>query len=80
MANKVNTIEKILEELNGEGKIGPWYEIINYFSMPGAELGHNIVNVGKETIATKLFYNEKTGEIKSFIAKYVDDNANELLP
>lgn len=81
MSIKINSVKGILDKLNGEGKTSPWIEVPNYFSISGAALTTGQISItGTDTIAVKVFVNVSTGEIKTYVAKWIDDNANQLLP
>lgn len=79
MASRITTSKEILEALNKGEKDRPWYEGAGYYVISQAELEKNSIKPGSRSVALKVFLNKKTGEIKTYVAKWVDDKANELL-
>jgi hypothetical protein len=80
MDGKLTSIRAILDELNGKGKNEPWVELPGYSTLQGAAIQKkNQIDFITMATALKLFVNNKTGELKSYVAKWVDDNASQLL-
>lgn len=83
MAIRITSATDILTALNGgANRNGPWREETNnYYVLHTASLGSNqiIPNTGN-SMALKVFINYQTGEVKTYVAKWVDQNAANLLP
>jgi len=81
MAAQVTTVKKILEELNGVGKTTPWVEVPGVYSVSSVSvIAVAQVNTNGQAMVLKLFINNSTGEIKYYIAKWLDIPEAKLLP
>ena len=74
MTEPVTTIEKILEELNTGDSQKPWVETSGIHAVRQIEVTGGKLIKDKDTgFVLKFFINRKTGEVRSFYAKYTDD-------
>jgi hypothetical protein len=81
MATQITTVRKILDELNGVGKDTPWNEIPQTYTLTSVKV--NVVGTADlqpQGVLLKLFINSKTGEIKTYLAKWLDIPEAKLLP
>lgn len=84
MATQKNTIATILEVLNGEGNTGPWVEVTGFYmtNQGSIQIKDTVTTITKkdEALAVKYFVHTETGEIKTYIAKWLDDPEASQLP
>lgn len=73
MAIPITTVKKILEELNGPGKNSPWSEVPSTYILSSVSIsGPGQINIQQDGLILKVFINLLTGEIKTYLAKWID--------
>jgi len=74
------TIQQILDTLNGTQLDRPWIAIDGYYAINQTNIVNGVVNFNQNSgIILKAFFNKNTGEIKTYIAKYLDIPERESL-
>ena len=80
MANKVYSIVKILEGLN-TGVVGePWLAIEGVFSVTKSKIDADtkkVIQTG-ESLVLKAFVKPDTGEVKTYVAKILEDEPETI--
>lgn len=76
----IKTISQILSDLNGENK-GTWIPIDGHFAITRPIENGKMINYGMpiDGIILKAFFNQNTSEIRTYIAKFLDDPDRENL-
>lgn len=72
MANRINTIQNVLNELNNGLPNQPWYPIPSVFTLKSASVTNGEINDDQQILVVKVFVNTTTGEIKTYVAKWLD--------
>lgn len=82
MARQVYTIKQILVDLNNGLDDKPWVPAEQLLSIPTAKINvqSNTVDPAGAAIALKGFINVKTGELRTFVAKWLDEPEANKLP
>ncbi len=80
MAEEKNKIQNILDELNHGDSTKPWVSLPGIYGLFGSKIEKESVNMNEKAIALKLFLNTKTVEVKSYIAKWLDEPEAKDLP
>lgn len=79
MAQQIYTIEQILKDLNDEYQLkhpgqNPWVPIPSIFAIPQAKINANkTVDPAGANLVLKTFINEKTGEIRTYLSKLINE-------
>jgi len=69
--------EEIRKELNDKG--GDWVRIPGFQSLSQADIADDSIKVSGNSIGLVSFFNNENAEIRFFIAKYIDTEANSKL-
>lgn len=79
MAKKIYSKAKIIEELNASTP-GPWQELEGVHLVMRAAVNGSVVDQGQQGMVVKYFLNSRTAEIRSFVAKWIDEpETNDLV-
>lgn len=75
------TVEQILRKLNAE-KIGEtWYVVDNFYTLPATTVtgSQSIILSLTAGVVTKIFVNQQTAEVRTFLAKRTNVPGHENL-
>jgi len=83
MAKLISSIDEIIALLNGNDPNRPWYRVPGYSKLSKAEItegpkGFGVNSTSKSTLLV-VFVNSKTGEVRLFVAKWIEEEANKKL-
>lgn len=77
---KIKVILKYLNDLDAPGK-GKWQEALGYHALIAAEIQKDMITSVPNSAATlKLFINTETGEVRSYLGKYFDEEFSTVRP
>jgi hypothetical protein len=80
MAQQIYTIAQILEDLNRDLAAPEWEPIPGIFALAQAKIDELKIAGRGDSIALKVFVNTRTAEIRSFVAKVLDEPEANVLP
>jgi hypothetical protein len=70
----------MIEDLNGIGAAGPWEAIPGIYTLHQGKVDGNTVTSLGDSLVLKGFINTTTGEVKTYLAKLLDEKEAETLP
>jgi hypothetical protein len=81
MLTPITTTRKILDSLNGKDKNSPWVVVPSLYTLTAAGISpvNGKVDLQSEGLILKVFINESTGEIKTYLAKFIEDVSERSL-